>query len=60
MDNISSFSVYALLLNKNTGASDVMWVAICMQSLNSDLDMRKDVFDIVPMKHYSTVFDILM
>jgi hypothetical protein len=33
MDNKSSFSVYSLLLNKNTDASDVMWVAIGMQLL---------------------------
>lgn len=60
MDNKSSFSVYPLLLNKNTDASDVMWVAICMQLLDSDLDIRKDMFDIVPIKHPSTVSDILM
>jgi hypothetical protein len=43
VDNKSSFSVYPLLVNKNTDASDVMCVAICMQSLDSDLDIRKDV-----------------
>lgn len=53
MDNKSSFSVYPLLLNKNTDASDV----ICMQSLDSDLDIRKGMFDIVQMKHPSTVKD---
>jgi len=60
MDNKSSFSVYSLLLNKSTDASDVMWVAIGMQLLDSDLGIRKDMFDILPMKHPSAVFDILM
>lgn len=44
MDNISSFSMYPLLLIKNTDASDVMWVAICMQSLDSNLDIRNGMF----------------
>jgi hypothetical protein len=42
--------MYPLLLDKNTYASDIMWVAICMQSLDSDLDIRMEMFDIVPMK----------
>jgi len=50
MDNKSSFSVYSLLLNKSTDASDVMWVAIGMQLLDSDLGIRKDMFDILPIR----------
>jgi len=41
MDNKSHFSLYPLLLNKNTDTSVVMCAAICMQSLDSDLDIRK-------------------
>ena len=60
MENISSFSVYPMLLDKNTDASDVMWIAICTQALYSVLDIRKEMFNIFPMKHPSPVFDILM
>jgi hypothetical protein len=49
-----------MLLDKNTDASDVMWIAICTQALYSVLDIRKEMFNIFPMKHPSPVFDILM
>jgi hypothetical protein len=59
MDNKSSFSVYSLLLNKNTDASRCN-VGCHWHAIVSDLGIRKDVFDILLMKHPSAVFDILM